>query len=169
MGELLYSRPEAPVQFPTPQTTLTMAQIDLRSIFLNWKERLSETCCVLASVLRHRGLWLTRCSLVRHDQSSAGPQLFIILIKMCYHILALGSLTEIQLRGNGHDRVRNPRGFLCTLRGPHTSCFVEGGDTYIICDLLHGDDTLPTLEWHLAHRGIKASLKKPDLGRFWEV
>lgn len=34
--------------------------------------------------------------------------------------------------------------------------------TYIVCDLLRGDDTFPTLEWLLSHRGIKASLKKPE-------
>lgn len=32
----------------------------------------------------------------------------------------------------------------------------------MVCDLLRGADTFPTLEWLLAHRGIKASFKKPE-------
>lgn len=118
-------------------------------------------------MLRHRACGLQAVALpLRHDQSSAGPQLFYVDddLKPGYHILVLGSLTEIQLRGNRHVRVSNPSVF-CAHRASY--CFVEGSGTYVVCDPHHGDDAFPTMGWFLAHRGIKVSLRKPESQRTW--
>lgn len=116
------------------------------------------------SVLRRRG------SPLRPDQSSAGPQLFM-LMKMCwghytqpgYPTLALGSLTEIQLRGNGHAIVRYPWVFCAhcvALRLLALWKAVTHAQSVIL-----EMTAFPTPGWLLSHRDIKTSLRKPERGR----